>query len=879
MRLPFFCRNFEMWLKAAYTIHTISMQKKLQSLLFAVGLLPAIHATAQISAENKKYFRDSVIVKAHPVYDKVTHTHRWLFGENFRKEWAQPVKVPVIHLSTVYGGLTPVREGGGMQSKSLRLVDKTGKEWVLRSVEKTPDKLLPPNLRETFAIDWIDDALSAQHPYSALIVPPVAAAVGVPHTNPVIGMVADDPVLGEFKSVFSGILCLLEEREPNGDSDNTLKMEENLVKDNDNRFDKDNFLKARMLDLMLGDWDRHEDQWRWAVTKDKKKKFYLGVPRDRDQVFHVRQGLFPSIAGWSFVDPTLDNFDTSIPRVRYSLFKTRYIQPYPDAQFNYDDYMRVVHEFKNAETDSVLEAGLKLLPIESYRLRHDELYTKFKGRRDAVPAAMEEYFRFINKIVDIRLTDKNDQVKLSDGDNGGLRVTVKKIDKSGDTEQKLMDVTYRPDITEEIRIYLQEGDDRVIVDNHSPIRVRIIGGHGEKEYEAKNSVHSLKLYDKPDSISFKGDASLFRKHLSRDTGNVSFIRTNRYDVWMPLATAALNADDGFLLGAGFRYINQQGFRKLPYTSSQSLMLTHSFATNAFRLKYNGEWIQAVGKADFTLQTYVQAPDNTLNFFGLGNETPLNKMPGYRRFYRTRFDTYQIDPALRFHPDTLSTFSIGPSFQFYHLGFSDNTGRFITQTGQLHSFDSAFVDRDKAHIGLILNYTSNHRNNPILPSKGYYLSVQLQGYKGLNDYSQSFAQATAEFSFYQKLGSNVVLSDRVGGGATVGKPAFYQSMFLGGQGNLLGYLQNRFAGQHMLYNNFQARWKLANIAGYILPGQLGITGFFDTGRVWVNGQHSDVWHTGTGGGAYFSPASLIVVQLLAGHSTEGWYPYFSMNFRI
>jgi len=854
------------------------MPKNLQLLLLTAGMLSALHSAAQIQAENKKYFQDSVVVKAHPVYDRVTNTHRWLFGENYRKEWAQPVKLPVIHLSTVYGGLTPVKEGGGMQSKSLRLVDKNGKEWVLRSVEKTPDKLLPPNLRETFAIDWIDDALSAQHPYSALVMPPLAEAVNVPHTNPVIGLVADDPVLGEYKKVFAGILCLLEEREPNGDSDNTDKMMDNLVKDNDNRFDKDNFLKARMLDLMVGDWDRHEDQWRWAVKKDGKKKFYTGVPRDRDQVFHVRQGLFPSIAGWSFLDPTLDNFNGTIPRVRYSLFKTRYIQPYPDAQFNYDDYMRVAHEFTKAETDDVLEASLKLLPVESYRLRHDELLTKFKARRDAVPAAMDDYYRFINKVVDIRLTNKNEQVKLTDAE-GGLRVVVKKIDKSGDTEQKLMDVVYRPDITKEIRIYLQEGNDHVIIDNHSPIHIRLIGGHGEKEYDVKNTAHNIKLYDKPDSIKFTGDASLFRKHLSRDTGEVSFVRANRYDIWMPLATAGLNADDGFLLGAGFRYISQQGFRKLPYTSMQSFMVTHSFATDAFRIKYNGEWMQAVGKADFTLQAYVQAPDNTMNFFGLGNETPLNKTPGYRRFYRTRFNEYQVDPALRFHTDSLSTLSIGPSLQFYSFDVNENTGRFITQAAQLHSYDSAYINRNKAHLGLVLNYISNHRNNPVLPSKGYYLTVQLQGYKGLNAYSYSFAQAMAEFSFYQKLFSGLVLSDRVGGGATVGKTAFYQSMFLGGQGNLLGYLQNRFAGQQMLYNNLQARWKLANIAGYILPGQLGITGFFDTGRVWVNGQHSDVWHTGTGGGVYFAPASLIVVQLLAGHSNEGWYPYFSMNFRI
>jgi outer membrane translocation and assembly module TamA len=110
---------------------------------------------------------------------------------------------------------------------------------------------------------------------------------------------------------------------------------------------------------------------------------------------------------------------------------------------------------------------------------------------------------------------------------------------------------------------------------------------------------------------------------------------------------------------------------------------------------------------------------------------------------------------------------------------------------------------------------------------------------------------------------LVLSDRIGGGITVGRPAFYQGMFLGGQGNLLGYLQNRFAGKHMVYNNFQARLKLANIKGYLLPGQLGISGFYDVGRVWADNYNSGGLHQGVGGGAYFSPAALIVCKYWPG----------------
>ena len=62
-----------------------------------------------------------------------------------------------------------------------------------------------------------------------------------------------------------------------------------------------------MLDMFLGDWDRHEDQWRWHNRPGKDKK-YVAVPRDRDQVFHVTQGLLPKLASKPYLLPTLQNF-------------------------------------------------------------------------------------------------------------------------------------------------------------------------------------------------------------------------------------------------------------------------------------------------------------------------------------------------------------------------------------------------------------------------------------------------------------------------------------------------------------------------------------------------------------------------------------------
>jgi len=84
---------------------------------------------------------------------------------------------------------------------------------------------------------------------------------------------------------------------------------------------------------------------------------------------------------------------------------------------------------------------------------------------------------------------------------------------------------------------------------------------------------------------------------------------------------------------------------------------------------------------------------------------------------------------------------------------------------------------------------------------------------------------------------------------------------------------------MLYNNAELRIKLANLASYILPGQLGLVAFYDVGKVWQKGYSDRQWHQGVGGGLYFAPAQLFVFQLVAGKSKEGWYPYLTAGFRF
>jgi Calcineurin-like phosphoesterase len=825
---------------------------------------------------------DSVNRKVHPKYDRPGKFHREIFGENYRKEWAASTLLPLIRISSFHGGLVPLQRGGGMQSNSLRLVDSSGKEWVIRSVEKTVDQLLPEPLRATFARDFLDDVTSGQHPFSALIVPPIADAVRVPHANPIIGVIAPDKNLGFYERYFVNTVCLLEEREPYGKSDNTGKMLANLMKDNDNSIKGKEFLMARMLDMFLGDWDRHEDQWRWYNEDGEKKKEYLAIPRDRDQVLHVTQGLLPRLASKPYLLPTLQNFGGQIEAPKYSLIKTGFMNAYPDMQFEYEDWMKIATQFSKDITDSILETSLRRLPATSYNIRHDLLLKELKERREDIPRAMDIYYKFINKIADIRLSDKNEWVHIQDAKNGALRITVNKINKSGEIKDELMKKTFSAGITKEIRIYTGNGNDSVSIDNKSSsIALRIVGGEGRKSYLVLNAKRKIKLYDKP-GLTIYGDKSRFIKTISSDSANSTFMPVNLYNITMPLLSIGINRDDGLLIGAGFIHTEQEGFRKTPYASQYQLMVTHSFSTRAFSISYKGEWNRIFGNTDLTLQADAHAPDNTQNFFGTGNETGFDKSGDYKTYYRARFNIYQLTPALRWNFNGRRvSISVGPAIQYYHFDSDDNKGRFIEQPGAVQTYDSSSLEKDKILTGLIFTFNQDLRNNKLVPTWGSNITAQVAGWQGLNAASKSFGQAKVSVSVYKSINarSTLVLADRLGGTVTTGNPAFYQTAYLGGQGNLLGYPQFRFSGKSSLYNNLELRLKLADFVNYILPGQLGIFTFFDIGRVWEKDDPSDKWHNGTGGGLYFAPAQMAVIQVVMGHSVEGWYPYLSLGFRF
>ena len=172
------------------------------------GILYMQFASSQKAASDSTRYKTVV---AGPQYG-TSSFHQWKWGRHYRKEWATPVLVPVLILDTVSGGLTPYQAGGGRQSKNLRLRDAQGREWVLRSIDKTFTGALPEIFHNTFVEKIANDQVSIAHPYAAVTIPVMAEAAKIFHAKPIIRWVPQQTALDSFNKEFGNNLFLLEQR-------------------------------------------------------------------------------------------------------------------------------------------------------------------------------------------------------------------------------------------------------------------------------------------------------------------------------------------------------------------------------------------------------------------------------------------------------------------------------------------------------------------------------------------------------------------------------------------------------------------------------------------------------------------------------------------
>ncbi len=870
-----------------YTVDTSGVKKAYSADLFNFkGLPPKPEDTLR---EVEVAFKDSVIISASDKYKNPTGFRKKFLGDNYRKEWSVPTQFKVFNLRREKGGFKIESLGGGKQTKSLRLTDRKGKEWTLRSVEKDPEKAVPENLRGTLAQDIVQDMISASHPYAPLVITGLAKATGVPTANPQFFFVPDDPAFGIYRKMFANTVCTLEERDPTPDgtdTKSTAKIINRLIDDHDDHVDQKAYLRARLLDNVIGDWDRHFDQWKWGTSDTGKGKLYYPVPRDRDQAFFNSDGLLLRYLSKNQMK-FLQGFKKDFYSVKWLNWEARDLDRIFMNLLTEDDWKKTILSFQQNLTDAVIDSAIKKLPPEVYAMDAGILSDKLKSRRDVLMKEGLRFYNYLARAVNITGSNQQEYFKVQNGDSGVQVIVFRKTNKK-DSAGVIYNRTFDPSITKELRLYGLNGNDKFEIDENvkSKIKIRMIGGKGNDTFNIKGNIPNY-VYDITSSdTSYKLERNYILKATKTDIHFSSNPLVNEYKPYghtynvykFPQINIGFNPEDNLLLGFGFS-AKTFGFRKEPYSTFQKLTTLYAFNHKAYQVKYQGIFNSVLFHNDIIFNAEFVNP--TLNnFFGFGNNTKRNTSLS-NEFYRVRYKYLQTDLLLRKRFNEVLDVSVGPSYFHYWNKFEDNKKR-ILATPALIGSDSATVYSVKDYLGAKMKIDINYINNELLPTRGVTWYTEFSSMYGLNTKSKNLVKITSDITVYASLSQERKLVGiiRAGGGHIFSKNfEYFQALNLGANNFVRGFRKDRFSGSSMAYASLEGRVKLFKSESYILPGDIGIIGFYDIGRVWLKNESSKKWHDSYGGGLYYSPFNIVIVSATVGISEEDKLLNFSLGTKF
>jgi len=809
---------------------------------------------------------------------------RFMIGKNYRQEWTQPVTVPVLYLSSAH--LKPIKEGGGKQTRSLKVEDANGNEYSLRSIKKYPEKAIPTELRGSLAEKIVSDGISASYPYAALSVPTFANAAGVPYLQRDLMYLADDPGLGQFRSKYKNALVLYEDARPRGNLPKTIVSKEKietldteelifkLQESGKNKIDQVSLLKARLLDNFVMDFDRHEGQWKWVGYDSGDYKIYIAVPKDGDQVFFTNKGVIPALAKGSI--PELQGFKAKAkdpvtfnrPAINLDNFFLNGL--------NENQWRDAISSFLQSMTDSVIEKALLQQPAEIQQYAAKKIVKTLKKKRKSFMRQMMKYYEHLSEEVSVVGSNEAETFQVINGEDGRVLVSVTGPDGNGMYER-----VFDPKSTKEIRLYGLEGNDHFqITGERSPIKIRIIGGPGQDQFVNNANHKKLWVYDvNVEGNSVTGNHPV-KNEISGDPMNNEYKRLGYvFDKKGIGIYSECGFDGGLYFGLRYRVINQ-GFRKDPYASKHDLSIGRTIAVNSFLLRYNADLIKAFGNTDLLIRSEYFTPTARTNFFGLGNETVFDKSKGIK-YYRARYELANVSVLARNRIKPWMDVRYGPSFQYFQLKRDDNEGKYITNIDHTATDDNE-LHQSYMYAGGELQFNVNTKNDLMIPTRGAVVNATVRSLFSVNGNAGNLTQLKSSISFYSDFlaKDHLILATRFGIAHNIGDYQYAQANYLGFLQNLRGYRITRFAGRTSAYNNLELRWKMTELKTFLCPMAFGLVAFNDVGRVWADNEKSSTWHNGYGGGIWIAPINRIVFTGTLSYSKEEKnLPWITIGFQF
>ncbi len=627
------------------------------------------------------------------------------------------------------------------------------------------------------------------------------------------------------------------------------------------RVDAVAFLTARLVDMFIGDWDRHVDQWRWARFGDTRPRQWVPIPRDRDQAFARYDGLLLTVARAS--TPQLVNFGPSYSGMLGQTWNGRNLDRRFLVPLERPVWDSVAAAVQVRLTDQVIDSTAARLPPSYVPLDSARLADALKQRRDELPKAARRYYQHLAGEVEVHGTDRDEVATVERVDGRFTEVSLAAPGEDGGMGAPYFRRRFDHEDTKEVRLMLNGGADRVQVKGQSGggVRIRVLPGKGADQVVDSSRGGRVTMYtlEPADSALPGRHVAVNRKPYappdtaSRDWG----------DRWLSLTWLAAGPDIGIFGGTGIS-LTRHGFRRDPFAERYRLRAGYSTGASTGRADFNATWFPENSRLRTDLYARASGID-VLRFHGFGNEVGAEEDD---EFYRVEQVDLTLVPSISF-PVGAAELSFGPKLRYSSTSFDDE--RFITR--------EVYGAGNFGMVGAGGRLRLQVQDLPLGATRGLTLTLGGSVYPPLMDIEETFGVLHAEASTF--LSSNSLplqptLALRAGGRRVLGRFPFQEAAYIGDASTVRLGRQNRYAGEASLYAGSELRLFLTKFF-FLTPADFGVLGLADIGRVYLDGEDSNRWHAAGGGGiwASFLDRSYMVSLSLA-KSSERTAVYFRIG---
>jgi hypothetical protein len=822
-----------------------------------------------------------------------SRTYRLLWGNHFRKQYSTPIRVRQVRLDTLFGGLKPTIIDNDEQSRALVLTDKNGKQYVMRALKKSAtrflqsvafkDQSVEEDFKDTYTEDFILDFYTTSHPYMPLVVSMLADKSDVNHTNPKLFYVPKQNPLGLFNDEFGDELYMIEELPTDkfrnlssfGKPLAILTTEEvlhTITTDKKYAVDEAEYMRARLFDMLIGDWDRDEKQWNWGEYHEKGKVIYRPIPHSRVHAFTKFDGLFFKVIMNFKVIRQMKTFDEDLKSVRWFNREAYNLDLAFLPNATRDDWLKQAAFIEKNLSDAEIDRAFKNLPKEMQDKTADQIREQLKIRKNNLGRFAETYYQVLQSTVILTGTSGKDLFVINRSD----RSTKVQIFEERDDKQELkFERTYFSGETKQLWIYgLGEEDTfEVAGDGRKEIMIRLMGGQDKDVYKISNG-QKVKIYDflsTDNDLLEAGSAKLVLTD-TYDKNTYDYERA-KFNLISGHPLIGYNPDDGLKLGL-ISYYTVNAFNSYPLTQRHSLSGNYYFGTGGYEFAYKGNFPHVFGKWNLITDILYTSPNFSENFFGFGNETQNPEDEFDMDYNRVKIGTIKVAPSLQWIGEQGAAAVFQAAFESNRV--EATPGRFISETGVVNP--RVFDYQNFADISA--KYSFENYDNASNPTLGMTFSV-MGGYViNIGDTDRRFPYAESSIGFNYRLSTtgNWVLATILKGRALLDNDyEFYQAATVGGDTDLRGFRNERFAGKQSFYQSTDLRLNLGKLRNGLAPVNYGVFGGFDYGRVWLEDDFSDKWHQSFGGGVWLNGINVVTAKLSYFYSDDGGRISFGLGF--